>query len=131
MPEEKAAAKPAASGSDDNLIGALCYVPLFLLSVLVPLFILLTEKKSNKTLAFHAWQALLLTVALFVVFGAIFAVQLVLTVVSSGIGAILSCITLPLGLVVFVAMCFVAFKVYQGEKFMVPVIGEFAMKQVK
>ena len=143
MPEEKtaaaakaapakaaAAAKPAAAGSgDDNLIGALCYVPLVLLSVLVPLFILLTEKKQNKTLAFHAWQGLLLTVVLFVVFGCIGAVQLVLAIVSSGIGTILSCLILPILLIVFVGMCFVAYKVYQGEKFMLPVIGAFADKQ--
>lgn len=126
MPE----AKPAAGGSDDNkLIGALCYVPVFLISILVPLYILLTDKKQDKTLAFHAWQSLLLTVVLMVVFFGLAIVQIGLTIVSGGLGAILSCLYLPFGLVVLLGMLFVAYKTYQGEKMVLPIVGGFAEKQ--
>ncbi|VVC04094.1 Uncharacterised protein [Candidatus Bilamarchaeum dharawalense] len=124
----KEAPKPT-SGNEDNLFGALCYVGLFGLSLFVPLFILLTEKKQNKTLAFHAWQGLILDILLFVVFFGAWIVVMIISLVTGGIGAILSCLLLPLVLLVFLAMLFVAYKTYQGEKMKLPLIGDFAEKQ--
>jgi uncharacterized membrane protein len=132
MAEEKTAAaakaapaKAAAASGDDNLFGALCYI----ITVLVPLFILFTEKKSNKTLAFHAWQSLILTVVWFVVFCAFSAVIVVVSIVTSGIGSILSCLYIPLGLVALAAFLLPAYKAYMNEKYLLPGIGDFADKQ--
>ena len=126
MPEEKT----AAGGSNDrNLMGALCYIPILAISVLVPLYILLTEKKKDKFLAFHAWQSLLLSVALVIVFFGLIAVQIVLTIASGGIGALLSCLYLPIGFVLLLGFLYLAWKTYQGETIKLPVIGPFAEKQ--
>jgi uncharacterized membrane protein len=133
MAEEKTAgaakaapAKAAATGSgDDNLFGALCYI----ISVLVPLFVLFTEKKSNKTLAFHAWQSLMLTVTWFVVFVVFSGVVVVVSLVTSGIGGVLSCLYIPLWLAALVTFLFPAYKAYMNEKYLLPVIGDFADKQ--
>lgn len=120
MPEAKAA------GSDDSkLFAALGYI----ITVLVPLFVLFTEKKNDKFLAFHAWQSLILTVAWFVVFMGILVVFTVLTIVSGGILGILNCLLLPIALVALVAFVVPAWKAYQGEKYKLPVIGDFAEKQ--
>jgi len=131
MPETKA----AASGSDDNkLLGALCYIPIMGISILVALYILLTEKKSDKFLAFHAWQSLLLAAVCIVVFPVLFIglgiVGVLLATVTMGVGTfIMPCVMLPIVLGVLIGMLYLAYKAYLGEKVKVPVIGNFAEKQ--
>jgi uncharacterized membrane protein len=122
----KEAPKPASS-NDDGIFAALCYI----LGIIVPLFILFTEKKQNKFLAFHAWQSLIFSVIWFVVFfiGAIGIT--VISFVTMGFGGILSCFFLPVALVVFCAMLFVAYKAYLGEKYKLPIIGDMAEKQAE
>lgn len=122
MPEEKPKAAPASSGgSEDRLLAALCYI----ITILVPLFVIFTDKKSNKFLAFHAWQSLLLTVVMFVVFAGLSMVVMVLTMVT-GFGGI--CL-MPVYFVPLVVFLFIAWKAYQGEKYMLPTLGEYAEKQ--
>lgn len=131
MPETKA----AASGSDDNkLLGALCYIPIMGISLLVALYILLTEKKSDKFLAFHAWQSLLLGAVCIVLFPVLFIglgiVGVLLATVTMGFGTlIMPCVFGPLVLILFVGMLYLAWKAYQGEKVKLPIIGNFAEKQ--
>jgi uncharacterized membrane protein len=115
---------PKASG-DDNLFGALCYI----IGVLVPLFVLFTDKKSNKFLAFHAWQSLILSVVVFVVFFGVGIVVGVLSVISGGLGLVLSCVYPIMWLAVLCAMLFSAYKAYLGEKYKLPILGDFAEKQ--
>ncbi|MFH1394471.1 MAG: DUF4870 domain-containing protein [Candidatus Micrarchaeota archaeon] len=121
-----AKAAPAASGGNDDtkLIGALCYVIQFW----VPLFVLLTDKKNNKTLLFHAWQSLIFMVVWFVVFIGLSVVLGILTAVTGGAAGILNCLLLPVAGALCIYALFVAYKTYQGEKVMMPVIGEQAQK---
>ncbi len=126
MAEEKTAAAKSAGSSDDNLIAALCYI-----IGLVSLFVLFTEKKSNKMLAFHAWQSLILMVIVLVVWVVLGMGTVFISVITSGLGSLLGCLFIPLGLAVFIGFLFLAYKAYQGEKVLVPIIGEFAQKQVK
>jgi len=131
MPEEmkKEAPKAAASsGSDDSkLFGALCYI----IGVLVPLFVLFTEKKENKFLAFHAWQSLIFSALWIVAWVGLSVISSVASIATGGIGSLLFCLFLPLGLIVVVGVLFSAWKAYQGEKYKLPIIGDFAEKQVK
>ena len=138
MPEETKKEAPkaaAASGSDDTkLFGALCYI----IGLIVPLFVLFTEKKENKFLAFHAWQSLIFSLiamaVIFVIGGILMVVSFVAAAVTAmigGIGGAIYCLIFPIVGVVIVYDFFVAYKAYQGEKYMIPVIGEFALKQVK
>ncbi len=123
--QPKEVPKPAAASNDDNIFGALCYI----ISVIVPLFVLFTEKKQNKFLAFHAWQSLILCVVWFVVFFGAGIVITVISIVTAGIGSLLGCLMFPLALVVFCVVLFAAYKAYLGEKFKIPIIGDFAEKQ--
>jgi uncharacterized membrane protein len=124
MAEEKPAPK-SASGGDDNIFGALCYI----IAILVPLFVLFTDKKSNKLLAFHAWQSLLLTVVWIVLWFGLTAVTLVASVVTMGVGGLLGCLFIPLMLVMVIIVLLLAYKAYLGEKYKLPIIGNFAEKQ--
>ncbi|MBD3209779.1 DUF4870 domain-containing protein [Candidatus Micrarchaeota archaeon] len=119
--------KPASTTSDNALIGALCY----LIGVIVPLFVLLTEKKENKTLSFHAWQSLIVDAVAVVVLGGFFFLTIVVSAVTMGVGSLLGCLSLPLVLVYIAVKVVLAYKAYQGEEYMLPTLGELSRKQAK
>lgn len=119
------APKPAAKAGDDNIIAAACYI----IGILVPLFVLFTEKKENKFLAYHAWQSLMLSAILIVVWVGLGIFIGVVAVATAGFGGVLTCLYLPLFLVTAAAMLIPAYKGYLGEKYKLPVIGELAEKE--
>ncbi len=118
-PAPKPAAAPSggapAGGSvsgDSKLWAALCYV----FPVIVGIIVLVTDKKNDKYVLFHAYQSLAAGIALWVL-------GMVITVVTFGIGGL----CFPILWLVFL---YFAWKAYQGEKFMLPVVGDFAEKQM-
>ncbi len=134
MAEEKPAAAASAGTNDQKLIAGLCYIPILFIGLLASLYVILTEKKQDKFLAFHAWQSIILTVVCIVVVPAvmiiIFVLGAVLAMVTAGLGGLLvPCISLPLGLVILIGFFILAYKAYMGEKYKLPMIGEFAEKQ--
>lgn len=100
------------SGLDENLAGLLCYI---FIGAIIFLFI----EKENRFIRFHAIQALLvgLTVFIFTFF---------LTFIPI-IGLIINILLVP---IFFIFWLFLLYKAYQGEYFKVPVIGDIAEKQV-
>jgi uncharacterized membrane protein len=132
MPEDKkvekkaAASEPAQSSgsSDSNLFGMLCY----LISFWVPLFVLFTDKKNDKYVAFHAYQDLLLTAVTMVYMVAMWVVFFVVSIVTSGIGGF--CV-LPFLFLPILVMLFMMWKAWQGEKYKLPVIGDMAEKYAR
>ncbi len=120
MPDEK---KTVGSSSESNLWAALCYI----LSILVPLFVLLTEKKNDKFVAFHAYQSLILTVPMVIYFIVMGVLSGVLTVVT-GLGGV--CV-LPLFFVPLLVHLLCGYKAFKGEKYMLPMIGSMADGYVK
>ena len=120
MAEEK-----GGVSSDSKLFGALSYI----IAVLVPLFVLFTEKKNDKFLAFHAWQSLFLSVAWFAIFVVAEFVVFVIGIISGGLGFVLNCVVLLVALVAAVEVLFAAYKAYMGEMYRLPIIGDFAAKQ--
>jgi len=131
MADEKTAQKKEAASAqsgmseDSKLFGALCYI----IGILVPLFILFTEKKNDKFLVFHAWQSLILTVVYMVVWFGLAAVTIVASFVTMGFGGLLGCLFLPVALVAIVIALYAAYQAYLGLKFKIPVIGDLAEKQ--
>jgi len=104
MAEEK-----TVTGLPRNTEAALTYV----LGWLTGLIFLFMSK--DKTIRFHAMQSL-------ITFGIITIVVMIPVV-----GWVIS----PLAMIVgFVLWLVLIFKAYQGEEFMLPVIGEFAKKQL-
>lgn len=125
MPEEmKTVAKPAGGvTSEAKLFSAIGYI----IGVLVPLFILLTDKKKNKFMQFHAYQSLLFTVV-WIVYSVVFMV--VVGVLAAVLGPLAFLVT-PLNFLPWIVAIFLAYKAYTGEKFMLPVVGGIAAGQVK
>ncbi|MEM4272424.1 MAG: DUF4870 domain-containing protein [Candidatus Bilamarchaeaceae archaeon] len=126
--EKPEAASAPAKSSDDNLIAALCYI-----IGLVALFVLLTDKKENKFLKFHALQTIFLWVGWFVFFicwGILSFVLAILTAPLGGIGG-LAWFCIPfIGLAVLLVVLLAAWKAFQGEEYEIPVLGKFARKYV-
>jgi uncharacterized membrane protein len=131
-----AAAKAQASaGGDSNLKAAAAYLPVFW--PLIPLFLFLTEKE-DKAVRFHSLQCILFgliaVVVMFVVFIVLWVITMVLGIVTGGLAFILTpllaLLGLGLGLLVLLFDLFLMWKAYQGEKYVIPVIGGFDEKYV-
>ena len=105
----------SSTGLDTNLAGALCY----LLGVLSGIVFLIVEKE-DQTVRFHAYQST-----------AAFGLLLVLSAASGFVpfvGWIVGVIAAPLTLVLWL---FLMVKAFQGERYELPVVGEWASQQVR
>jgi len=117
------------SGLEENVAGALCYV----LGLVSGLVFFMVEGK-NRFIRFHAVQSI-------IVFGGLCVVGFVLAFM----GALFSFIPwvgwvagLFVGLLGFIFFCgafvlwvVLMFKAYRGERYMLPVVGEYADKYSK
>jgi uncharacterized membrane protein len=127
--EVKAQEKTAKSPEDDsNLMGAIAYiVNLFVLPWSLALYLM---KKEDKFVRFHALQAAALwLVAVAVSMVMSFAV-LAISVVTSGIGSFGFLCMPVIGLAFLALDLYPAYMAYQGQKFKLPVIGDFVEKYV-
>jgi uncharacterized membrane protein len=108
------------TGLSDNAAGGLAYI------TVIPaiLFLALAPYNRNSYIRFHAWQSIFLTIACF-------ALDVVLIIL--GRMPFLGFMTLflwPLvGLAIFVVWIIVLIKAFNGERFKLPIIGDFAEKQ--
>jgi len=95
----------------ENIRGALCYVFGFISG-----FFFLATEKENKFVRFHAMQSIIV----------FFGLMLLMTIPV--FGWMFSVFLAPLSLLLWL---FLMYKTYQGEKFKLPVIGDFAEKQAR
>jgi uncharacterized membrane protein len=116
----------AQAGITDNVASALCY----LLSILTGiLFLVLEPYNKNKTIRFHAFQSIFLWVAVVVLY-------IVAGILSVALGALpfigfLFSVVLwaALGLGCLFLWLMLMYKAYNGEKWVLPVVGPLAEKQ--
>lgn len=111
----------ASTGMTSNVAGALAYL------TIIPAIIFLVAEpyKQDRFVRFHAFQCLFLAAAAFVVYFC-----LALFAVIPVIGWIVGLLFIPLvGLAIFAMAVFSAYKAYNNEKFMLPVIGKLAEQQ--
>ena len=103
----------ATFGLDENVASAACYVLTWLTGII---FLLL--EKDNKTVRFHAMQSIL--------------TFLPLTIISVIIGMIpfIWFVSVLIWLVMVILWLVLIIKSFRGEKFMAPVVGEMAEKQI-
>ena len=102
-----------STGIKPNVAGLLCY----LVGWITGLIFLLIEKES-KFVRFHAIQSISIYVVLFVVYLIFMFIPVIGLIVD-----------ILLGLGMFVLWIVLMYKAYQGEKFKLPIIGDFAEKQ--
>ncbi len=126
-PQAGAAPQTApAQGLSDNAASALCYLAGFITGIL---FLVLEPYNRNPPVRFHAFQAILFSVAMVVIWmvwtfvsGALMALPFVGVFISGLLALAISLASLG-------AWLFLMWKAYNGQKFVAPIIGPFAEKQ--
>ena len=120
VPPPGAAPGVAAAGMTDNAASALCYVPILITGIL---FLVLAPYNQNKTIRFHAFQSIFLSIAWIVV-------SMVINIVFSALHMWSLLFLSPLiGLAFFILWIYMIITAYQGKKVVLPVIGPIAQGQ--
>lgn len=101
-------------GLHENVEALLCYV----LGWLTGIVFLLLEKE-NRFVRFHAMQSLMVFLGLFIL--SLFAGVVPI------IGSLISILILPVSILLWILLMF---KAYQGEKYKLPWVGDFADSKV-
>ncbi len=106
--------KNTALGIDENIEGLLCYVLVFITGI-----VFLVLEKENKFVRFHAMQSIVTFLPLFII-----------AIVIGWIPVLGSMIAMLIGLLELVLWLLLMFKAYKGEKYKLPIAGDFAEKQI-
>ena len=106
--------KKTSMGLDENIAGALTYLAGWVTGI-----VFLVMEKENRFVRFHAWQSIITTGALTVIF-------LILGVIPV-LNVILPIILAPLS---FILWLWLMYKAYQGQMYKLPWVGGFAEKQL-
>jgi len=112
------------SGLAPNIASMLCYICAPLTSII---FILI--EKENKDVRFHAWQGTVFGVGGFALFVAIKILAKILGAVANVLGGIMNMLIPLLCLVAFVLWVICLVKAYQGERWKIPYVGDFAAQK--
>jgi uncharacterized membrane protein len=117
-------APAAGAGLTENAAAALCYVLTFITGIL---FLVLEPYNRNRTIRFHAFQAIFLGVAwivLWIAIGILFAMM-------GSVGFFFGYFFLRslIGLCFFVLWIYLIVMAYQGKTIVLPIIGPLAQKQ--
>jgi uncharacterized membrane protein len=124
MPEETPSnqIQPPApqSGLSDSAAAGLSYI------TFIPAIIFLATAPYNRSanVRFHAWQSIFLTIAYVVI-----RVGLIILGHIPFMGLLLIPVSILIGLGFFVLWLIVMIKAFNGQRFKIPVIGDFAEKQ--
>lgn len=102
-----------SSGLPENTAGMLCY----LLGWITGILFLLIEP-DNRFVRFHAWQSL-------ITFGGLTLVSTIAPVVP-GLGPLLVSLLSVAGIALWIVLLV---KAFQGERFKLPVVGDYAEQQ--
>ncbi len=109
--------KKTSLGMDENIEAALSYLLGFITGILF--FVL---EKDSKFVKYHAMQSIAFFIALFVI-------NIVLGIILSI--SIVGLMLFPLiYLIEVILWIYLMYQAYKGEKFKLPVVGDFAEKQV-
>lgn len=116
---------PAAnSGLSDNVASLLGYI--FPVNVI---FLLIEPFKNSRIVRFHCWQGILFAIASIVIQFALTIFSMILAFVSGALAGIFSLVTMAVSLGILVVWILLLVRAYQGQKWVLPVIGPLAEKQ--
>lgn len=115
---------PQGSGLAPNIASLLCYI----CSPITGIIFLLIEKE-NKDVRFHAWQSLVFGVAYIVLIILLEILAFIMGMIASVLGIIIGFFIPIVMLAAFIVWIVCLVKAYQGERWKIPVIGEFSAKK--
>ncbi|WP_292367835.1 DUF4870 domain-containing protein [Methanoregula sp. UBA64] len=121
----------ATFGLDENIASAACYV----LGWLTGIIFLLVEKE-NKTVRFNAMQSLLTFLPLSLIIWIVGAIVEMMTIgagyyAAAGTRATFGIITTLIWIIMLILWVVLIYKAYKGEKFLVPIVGKVAARQLE
>ncbi len=128
MPPPSSPPPPAGSqgtGLAPNIASLLCYICAPITSI-----IFLLIEKENQDVKFHAWQSLIFGVAYIAIVIALEILAGIMGLIASVLGIIIGFFIPLVMLAAFVLWVVCLVKAYQGERWRIPVIGDFAAKKV-
>jgi uncharacterized membrane protein len=112
-------------GLEQNLAAALCYIPIIGL-----VFLLIEPYNRNRTIRFHAWQAVLYAIAWFIIMAVLGIVGLTVhAIMPFGVWALWALLMRLVHLALLIGLIFAAVKAYQGQRLVLPIIGPIAERQ--
>jgi len=128
MPEGQTPPTKQTSGSGTglapNIASLLCYICMPITSV-----ILLLLEKENKDVQFHAWQGTVFGVVYVLLVIGLQILAAILGAIANFLGVIVGLLIPVVGLVSFVLWIICLVKAYQGERWKIPYIGNFAAQK--
>jgi uncharacterized membrane protein len=107
-----------------NLASALSYL---LLPAII--FLLIEPYNRNREIRFHAWQCIGMAVALTILNIILSIFVGIFIAATSGFGLVIAPVLMLVHFGEILLFIFVAFKAYQNQRIVLPVIGPFAEKQ--
>jgi uncharacterized membrane protein len=112
----------------DNLAGLLCYLVGIITGIL---FLVLEPYNKSKFVRFHAFQSIFFFVAWIAVWIVLAILSTILHIILGfwTAASLISLVHLVVWLGFFVLWIFLMIKAYQGQKFLLPIIGPIADKQ--
>ena len=124
-PQDPLYVRPAP-GLTDNMAAALCYVLGLVTGIL---FLVLAPYNQNRLIRFHAFQSIFLHLAMIAAMIGLMVVTGILRLIPF-LGVMLSFVLYPIvGLCFFVLWLVMMYKAYNGEQWVLPVVGPLAEKQ--
>jgi uncharacterized membrane protein len=119
----------AAAPMADNMASALCYVLGFVTGII---FLVIAPYNQNRTVRFHAFQSIFLSVGLLairIVFSIVLGNLLFHGFYYGGLWAIYSLFWSLFGLACLVVWIYIIVQTYQGKSIVLPIVGPMAQKQ--
>lgn len=113
-----------SSGLTPNIAGLLCYI-----CTPVTGIVFLLIEKENKDVKFHAWQSIVFGIAYIVLIIALEIVAAIMGAIASVLGIIVGFFVPIVMLAAFILWIVCMVKAYQGERWRIPMIGDFAAKK--
>ena len=109
------------SGLAPNVASLLCYICMPITSII---FLLL--EKENKDVQFHAWQGTVFGVGYIIFIVALQILAAILGAIANILGVIIGLLIPVAGIIAFVLWIICLVKAYQGERWKIPYVGDFA-----
>ncbi|OGP13732.1 MAG: hypothetical protein A3I75_01910 [Deltaproteobacteria bacterium RIFCSPLOWO2_02_FULL_50_16] len=109
------------SGLSPNIASLLCYICMPITSI-----IFMLVEKENKDVQFHAWQATAFGVGYIIVVVALEIFSVLLGAIVGFLGVIIGLFVPIVGILAFITWIICMVKAYQGERWKIPYVGDFA-----
>jgi len=112
------------TGLAPNIASLLCYI----CAPITGIVFLLIEKENNDV-KFHAWQSLVFGLAYIAVVIMLEILAAILGMIASVLGIIIGFFIPIVMLAAFIVWIVCMVKAYQGERWRIPIVGDFAAKK--